>query len=105
MDIDTYEQFHINEELVGESGQFLKPGQNLQITFHDSKPLSVDLPPHIELLVTSAPPGVKGNTATGASKQATLETGAVINVPLFIEEGDVIKIDIRSREYIERVKN
>jgi elongation factor P len=105
MDNDTYEQTHLNESFVGEQGEFLKPGQNVQITFHDSKPLSVEMPPHVELLITSAPPGVKGNTATGATKQAILETGAVVNVPLFVNEGDVIRVDIRTREYVERVKS
>ncbi len=104
MDNDTYEQIHLSENLVGDQGEFMKPGQNVQITFHDSKPLSVEMPPHVELLITSAPPGVKGNTATGATKQAVLETGAVVNVPLFVNEGDIIKVDIRTHEYIERVK-
>ncbi len=104
MDNDTYEQIHLNEDLVGDQGDFLKAGQNVQITFHNSKPISVEMPPHVELLITSAPPGVKGNTATGATKQAILETGAVVNVPLFVNEGDVIKVDIRTHEYIERVK-
>lgn len=105
MDNDTYEQIHLDENMVGEQGEFLKPGQTVQITFHESKPISVEMPPHVVLLITSAPPGVKGNTATGATKQAILETGAVVNVPLFVNEGDVIKVDIRTREYIERVKN
>jgi elongation factor P len=105
MDNDTYEQTHLNENFVGEQGEFLKPGQNVQITFHDGKAISIEMPPHVELLITSAPPGVKGNTATGATKQAILETGAVVNVPLFVNEGDVIRVDIRTREYVERVKN
>jgi elongation factor P len=105
MDNDTYEQIHLNERFVGEQGEFLKAGQNVQITFHDENPLSLEMPPHVELLITSAPPGIKGNTATGATKQAILETGAVVNVPLFVNEGDVIKVDIRTHEYIERVKS
>ena len=105
MDNDTFEQFHLSENFVGDQGEFLKPGQNVQITFHDSKPISVEMPPHVELLITSAPPGVKGNTATGATKQAILETGAVVNVPLFVNEGDVIRVDIRTHEYVERVKS
>jgi len=105
MDNDTYEQTHLSDNFVGEQGEFLKPGQNVQITFHDSKPISIEMPPHVELLITSAPPGIKGNTATGATKQAILETGAVVNVPLFVNEGDVIKVDIRTREYVERVKS
>lgn len=104
MDNETYEQIHLSEELIGNKGDFLKPGQTLQIVFHQDTPISVDLPPHIELAVISAPPGVKGNTATGATKQITLETGAVINAPLFINEGDIIRVDVRTREYVERVK-
>lgn len=105
MDNDTYEQTHLNEGFVGEQGEFLKPGQNVQITFHDGKAISLEMPPHVELLITSAPPGVKGNTATGATKQAIMETGAVVNVPLFVNEGDVIRVDIRTRAYVERVKS
>jgi elongation factor P len=105
MDNDTYEQIHLNETFVGEQGEFLKAGQNVQITFHDANPISLDMPPHVELLITSAPPGIKGNTATGATKQAILETGAVVNVPLFVNEGDVIKVDIRTKGYIERIKS
>jgi elongation factor P len=105
MDNDTYEQTHLSVAFVGEQGDFMKPGQNVQITFHGTKPIAVDMPPHVELLITSAPPGIKGNTATGATKQAILETGAVVNVPLFVNEGDIIKVDIRTHEYIERVKS
>ncbi|MBI5403675.1 MAG: elongation factor P [Ignavibacteriae bacterium] len=105
MDNDTYEQTQLNEGFVGEQGEFLKPGQNVQITFHDGKAIALEMPPHVELLITSAPPGVKGNTATGATKQAILETGAVVNVPLFVNEGDIIRVDIRTRGYVERVKS
>jgi elongation factor P len=104
MDNDTYDQIHISEEIAGEQGHFLKGGQNIQINFHDGNPLSVDMPPHVELKVISAPPGVKGNTATNVTKQVTVETGAIINAPLFINEGDTIKVDTRTSEYLERVK-
>lgn len=104
MENETYDQIHLLEDIVGEQGEFLKPGQEVQIVFHNGKALSLVMPPHIVLQVTSAPPAVKGNTSTNATKTVTLETGAEINVPLFIDEGEFIKIDIRTREYIERVK-
>jgi len=104
MENETYEQIHLQENIVGDQGEFLKPGQEAQIVFHNGVALSVVLPPHIVLQVISAPPAVKGNTSTNALKQVTVETGATVNVPLFIDEGEFIKIDIRTREYIERVK-
>jgi len=104
MDNETYDQVNISEDLVGEQGHYLKGGQSIQIFFHNGNPISLDMPPHVELKVISAPPGVKGNTATNVTKQVEVETGASINVPLFINEGDVIKIDTRTSEYIERVK-
>jgi elongation factor P len=105
MDNETYDQTHISGELIGDQGEFIKEGQTFQIFFHNGNPLSIEIPPHIEVKVISAPPAVKGNTATGATKPVTVETGSQINVPLFIEEGNIIKIDTRTREYIERVKN
>ncbi len=104
MENETYEQIHLLEDIVGEQGEFLKPGQEVQIQFHNEKPLSLILPPHVIMKVVSAPPAVKGNTSTNATKQVTLESGAIVNVPLFIDEGEFIKIDIRTKEYIERVK-
>ena len=105
MDNETYDQTHLGEDIVGEQGHFLKAGQNIQINFHDGNALSMDMPPHVELKVISAPPGIKGNTATNVTKQVTVETGAIINAPLFINEGDLIKVDTRTSEYLERVKN
>ena len=104
MDNETYEQIHLSEEIIGNQGVYMKEGQVVQIFFHESNPISFELPPHVELTVISSPPSVKGNTATGASKQITLETGAAINAPLFINEGDIVKVDTRTNEYIERVK-
>lgn len=105
MDNETFDQMHLSNEFIGDVGKYIKEGQVAQIFFHNSKPIIFELPPHVELKVTSAPPGVKGNTATGATKQAVVETGAVIHVPLFINEGDIIKVDCRTGEYIERIKN
>lgn len=104
MDNENYEQIHIPEEFIGKSGNFIKEGETVQIFFHNSKPLSVEIPPHVYLKVTSAPPGVKGDTATNATKLVTVETGASVNAPLFINEGDVLRIDTRTGEYIERAK-
>ncbi len=104
MDNESYDQIQVGGEFIGKSGNFLKEGENIQIFFHNSKPLSVEMPPHVYLKVTSAPPGVKGDTATNATKVVTVETGANINAPLFINEGDVLRIDSRTGEYIERAK-
>ena len=105
MDMETYEQIHIPTDVVGRQGDFMKEGQTAQIVFHDNKPLNLELPPHVELKVTEAPPAVKGNTATGATKVVIVETGASVNAPLFIDEGEVIKVDVRTGDYIERVKS
>lgn len=104
MDNDSYDQITISNDFIGKSGNFLKEGEEAQIFFHNSKPMSVEIPPHVYLKVTSAPPGVRGDTATNATKQVTVETGATINAPLFINEGDVLRIDTRTGEYIERAK-
>jgi elongation factor P len=105
MENETYDQIHITEELVGKQGEYLKEGQVISILFHESNPIQMELPPHVILKVISAPPGVKGNTATGATKTVTVETGSNVNVPLFIDEGEIIKVDTRTGEYIERVKS
>lgn len=104
MENETYEQIQLAENIVGDQGEFLKPSQEVQIVFHNGIALSVVMPPHITMKVVSAPPAVKGNTSTNATKTVILESGAEINVPLFIDEGEFIKFDIRTREYIERVK-
>ena len=105
MDMESYEQINIPNDVVGKQGEFMKEGQTAQIVFHDGKPLNLELPPHVELKVTEAPPAVKGNTATGATKVVIVETGANVNAPLFIEEGEMIKVDVRTGDYIERVKS
>jgi elongation factor P len=105
MENETYDQIHLTEELVGKQGEYLKEGQTISILFHNSNPISMELPPHVILKVISAPPGIKGNTATGATKTVTLETGSTVNVPLFIDEGEIIKVDTRTGEYIERFKS
>ena len=90
-----------------ERPELLKEGSNVEVLFHADKdiPLTVDLPQYIVLKITYTEPGIKGDTATNATKPATLETGAEIKVPLFISEGELIKIDTRSGSYVERAKN
>ena len=105
MNVDSYEQITLDKKILDNPG-LLKEGTNVmvQVNTETDLPLSVDMPASIILEVTYAEPGVKGNTATNATKSATVETGASINVPLFINEGDKIKIDTASGNYMERVK-
>jgi elongation factor P len=89
---------------MGSAGSYLTEGSEAQVAMHEGVPISLDLPASLVLTVTTTDPGVKGDTRTGALKPATLETGVVVQVPLFVEEGERIKVDTRSGEYIERVK-
>lgn len=106
MNNETFEQVSIEEELI-ESADLMKEGQEVEIVFHAEKetPLQVDLPPFVEMEITYTEPGIKGDTATNTLKPATVDTGASIMVPLFINTGDKIKVDTRDRSYSERVKN
>ena len=104
MDSSTYDQIAASEEVVGEAAKYMKEGMNVEILFHGSDPIGVDPPIFVELQIMKTEPGVKGDTASGGSKPAILETGATIQVPLFIEEGEIVKVDTRSGSYIERVK-
>jgi elongation factor P len=104
MDNDTYDQIYLSREQVGEQAQFLQENINLKVLYFKKEPIGLELPNFVELTVTATEPGVRGDTATGANKPATLETGAVIQVPLFISEGDRIRVDTRTGEYLERVK-
>ncbi len=103
MDVETFEQFPLTREQMGDKAQFLKDNMNLKISLYRDKPVSVDLPTTVELVVTETDPGFKGDTVSGGSKPATLETGAVVKVPLFINVGDVIKVDTRTGTYTGRV--
>ncbi len=105
MDNGSFEQISLEESLIS-APQFLKEGQEVEILFHQetAKPLSCDLPPFVDLEVTYTEPGFKGDTATKTLKPATLETEHQIQVPLFIDNGDVLKIDTRTASYVERVK-
>ncbi|MBN2415191.1 elongation factor P [bacterium] len=104
MNNKTYEQVTGNDDVVGDAVEFLKEGMDVEVLFHGEAPLSVELPIFVNLEITRTDPGVRGDTASGGSKPATLETGAVVQVPLFIEEGEIVKIDTRTGEYVERVK-
>lgn len=105
MHTETFEQVMISEELIN-APELLKEGQIAEIMFHadTETPLSCELPAFVDLMVTYSEPGVKGDTATNTLKPATLETGAVVNVPLFIDTGEMIRVDTRSKTYAERVK-
>ena len=105
MNNDDYEQIMLGKDFI-DNVQFLKEGGNVEVLFHadEGMPLSATLPAHVSLVIAHTEPGIKGNTATNTFKPATTETGASINVPLFISEGDKIKIDTEKGAYLERVK-
>lgn len=104
MDNDTYEQFALTADQLGDDSKFLPENVQVKIIFHNGKPIGVELPFFVDLTIVKTEPGVRGDTARGGTKPATVETGAVIQVPLFLNEGDVIKVDTRTGEYIERAK-
>jgi len=104
MDNDTYEQLTLTADQLGEDSNFLPENVQVRIVFHNGKPIGVELPFFVELTIVKSEPGVRGDSARGGTKPATVETGAVIQVPLFLNEGDVIKVDTRTGEYIERAK-
>jgi len=103
MDTETYDQSNLSADQLGDKAQYLKDGIELAVVSHDGRLLGVELPDSVELAVTQTDPGLRGDTASGGSKPATLETGAVVQVPLFINEGDVLRVDTRSHQYLERV--
>lgn len=103
MDTETYEQPVLNRSALDNAVDYLKENLEVKLTFYGDEPIEVELPTAVELEVTDAPVGVKGDTATGATKQVTTETGLQVQVPLFVESGDVIKVDTRTGEYLTRV--
>ena len=103
MDTESYEQLGVTADHIGDGVKYLKENMNVNILFHDGKIIGLDMPNHVELEVTDTPPAEKGNTAQGGTKPATLETGAVVNVPFFISNGDRIRVDTRTNEYLDRV--
>ncbi len=102
MDNETYEQLGVSEVQMGDGVKYLKENMEVQVLMHDGKIIGVDIPAHVVLEVTDTPPSEKGNTAQGGTKPATLETGAVVNVPFFISNGDKIRVDTRTNEYLDR---
>ena len=103
MDNENYEQFTIPLEAIGDKRKYFKDGIDVDVLYFDGRPVAVDLPIKMEFKVVSAPPGVKGNSAGNVTKQVELETGAQITVPLFINEGEIIRINTDTGEYVERV--
>ncbi|MBQ8118151.1 MAG: elongation factor P [Lachnospiraceae bacterium] len=103
MDMETYEQIALNAETVGDALKFVKENEMCKVCSHNGSVFSVEPPLFVELDITETEPGFKGDTATGATKPATVETGALVYVPLFVEQGDKIKIDTRTGEYLSRV--
>lgn len=103
MDNESFEQFALNGYQIGDGINYLKEGMNVEMLFHGDEPLGVDMPITVELAIVDTDPGIKGDTASGGTKPATLESGATVSVPLFLNIGDVVKVDTRSGTYIERV--
>lgn len=104
MNNETYDQIHIPSILIGDSLKFLKEGMEVKVSFEGEEPIMAEAPVFVELQITYTEPGERGNTATNTLKPATLETGAIVRVPLFINEGEKIRVDTRTAEYVERVK-
>ncbi|TAH42238.1 MAG: elongation factor P [Bacteroidetes bacterium] len=104
MDNETFEQVYVPATMFGDNGKLLKEGMTVKIAFENEQPITAEAPTFVELEVTYTEPGLKGDTATNTLKQATLETGAVVNVPLFVNIGEVIKIDTRDWSYTGKVK-
>jgi len=102
MDKETYEQLSLPIDLFGDGIKWIKEGEAITILLHEAKAIGVEIPTFVELAVTQTDPGFKGDTATGGNKQAILETGATLNVPLFLKIGDVIQVDTRTGEYLKR---
>lgn len=104
MDNNSYEQFNIPKKLFGDAARFLKEGMNVMVAFESEEPIMAQAPASVELEITYTEHAVKGDTSTNAQKNATVETGVEIKVPLFINQGDKVRVDTRTGDYIERVK-
>jgi elongation factor P len=103
MDTETYEQVSLSADEVGEARLYLKENTEVDVLYIDGSPTTVEVPNFVELTITRTDPGIRGDTAQGGSKPATLETGVVVQVPLFLNEGDVVKVDTRTGDYLGRV--
>ena len=104
MDTETYDQFAVSAAMIGDDAKFLLENTDVQVSSHEGEVLGVELPVTVDLRVTQTEPGFAGDTASGAKKGATLETGLVVQVPLFVSEGDTLRIDTRNGEYVTRVQ-
>ena len=104
MDTTNYEQVSLNEGQLGDSINYLKENMEIKILYYKGQPINIDIPMFVELAISRTDPGVRGDTASGGSKPATLETGAVIKIPFYLNEGDIVKVDTRTGTFIERVK-
>lgn len=105
MDTTTYDQVGIPRANIGESAQFLKESMEVAVLFWNGRAIAIDLPQRVTLKITECEPGVRGDTATNATKQATVETGAKIQVPLFIKEGEMVSVDTETGKYVERINS
>ncbi len=103
MDTSTGDQLNVERDKVGDDARWLAEGMELEVTLFNGNPIGVDMPPTVVLQISSSEPGIKGDTASGATKPATLSTGATVNVPLFIKEGEWVKVDTSTGAYLERV--
>jgi elongation factor P len=103
MDTETFEQIPFSAEQVGDTRKWLKENLDIEVLFWRGRPINIEIPSFVDYTITRCDPGLKGDTAQGATKPATLETGAVVQVPLFVKEGERIRVDTRSGEYFERV--
>ncbi len=104
MDIESYDQKPLTESQLGDTKKYIKENETVTVLFYKGLPISIEVPQKVELRIIKSDPGIKGDTAQGATKPAVLETGAIVQVPLFVEEGEIIRIDTRTGEYLERVR-
>jgi elongation factor P len=104
MDTSSYEQISMRELQLGDNINYLKENMEIKVLYYKGQPINIDIPMFVELMIAKTDPGVRGDTASGGSKPATLESGAVIKVPFYLNEGDVVKVDTRTGTFIERVK-
>jgi len=104
MNTETYEQLHLSKEMIGDRAQYMMPDVTLTVTFYEGRPIDVVLPPTVDLKVIETEPGIKGGSATNVTKPAKLESGVIVQVPPFISEGEMIRVDTISGTYLERVK-
>ena len=105
MDMETFDQTSLPQENIGDGAAYLKPDMEVSVVRYEDELLGVEIPNTVDLAVSETDPGLRGDTATGGTKPATLESGALVNVPLFINEGDVIRVDTRTGQYVQRVSS